>query len=133
MLRHSDVDEGLDDSPSTEAVRAMFDVVRGMPPTEAWLRYLRARHPEAVDLLARAAMTDMALELLVDHGRLSREEAASQRSEAAERAARMLPAREWQEIREISTILEELAEVVRSEAAIIDLDDDRWHERRQPA
>ena len=132
MLSYSEVDE-LFESPSTDGVRAMFDVVQGIPPAEAWLRYLRARHPEAVDLLARAAMTDMAIELLVEHGRLTREEASSQRSEAAEAAARMLPAEEWNEIREISTVLEELAEVVRADAAIIDLNEDGRRERRRPA
>ena len=132
MLRHTDVDERLE-TTSTDAVRAMFDVVQGMPPTEAWLRYLRARHPHAVDLLARAAMTDMAIELLADQGSLSRDEASTQRAEAAEAAARMLPAREWTEIRGISQVLEELAEVAAGDAAIIDLNDGSWHERRRPA
>jgi len=130
MLRYSEVDDRLE-SPSTDAVRAMFDVVQGMPPTEAWLRYLRAAHPEAVDLLARVAMTDMAIELLVDHGDLTHDEASSERAAAAAAAARMLPAPEWNEIRAISTVLEELAEVVHAEAAIIDLNDGSWHERRQ--
>ena len=132
MLRYSDVDE-RPETTSVDAVRAMFDVVQGMPPTEAWLRYLRARHPEAVDLLARAAMTDMALELLVDHGDLSREEASTQRAEAAAVATRMLSAQEWAEIRGISQVLEELAEVAGADAAVIDLNDGSWRERRQPA
>jgi hypothetical protein len=130
MLRHEEIEERFE-APSNDAVRAMFDVVQGMTPTEAWLRYLRARHPDAVDVLARAAMTDMAIELLVDHGDLTREDAMSQRAEAAELAARMLPGHEWHEIREISQILEELAEVVRADAAIIDLSQGTWR-RRDP-
>ena len=128
MLRHGEVEEGFE-APSADAVRAMFDVVQGMSPTDAWLRYLRTRHPEAVDVLARAAMTDLAIELLVDHGALSREDAMSQREEAAETAARMLPSHEWTEIRQISQILEELDDVVRAEATIIDLDDAARRER----
>src|SRR3954451_12332641 len=132
MLRHRDIDERLD-ATSTDAVRAMFDVVQGMPPTEAWLRYLRARHPDAVDLLARAAMSDMASELLVEQGTLSHDEASAQRAEAADAAARMLPSHEWTEIRGISQVLEELAEVAAADAAIIDLNDGSWHERHRPA
>jgi hypothetical protein len=132
MLRERDVDDRLE-TTSTDAVRAMFDVVQGMPPTEAWLRYLRARHPKAVDLLARAAMTDMAIELLVDVGSVSHDEASTQRAEAAEAAARMLPAHEWTEIRGISQVLEELAEAASADAAVIDLNDGSWRERRRPA
>jgi hypothetical protein len=132
MLRHSDVEEGSE-APSADAVRAMFDVVQGMSSTDAWLRYLRARHPDAVDVLARAAMTDMAIELLVEHGDLSRDEAVAQRAEAEEMAARLLPARDWNEIRQISQILEELAEVCQADAEIVDLNDGSWRRRRAPA
>ena len=109
MLQQNEVEE-RSHGPSAEAVHAMFNVVQGMSPTDAWLGYLRARHPDAVDVLARAAMTDLAIDLLVDHGDMPLDDALAQRAEVAEAASRMVPPAEWREIREIAHILEELGD-----------------------
>jgi hypothetical protein len=74
-----------------DAVAAMFAVVDGTASTDAWVEYVRAHHPTIVDVLARAAMSDMAIDLLVEHGDITRDEALIQRREAATTAAAMLP------------------------------------------
>jgi hypothetical protein len=118
MIRLDDLDEPSQ-APSAEAVQAMFAVVQGMAPTDAWLGYLRARHPAAVDVLAKAAMTDLALDLLVEHHDLSTHDAVRQREEAAQTAANMLAPHEWNEIREIAVILEELGATFGEDADVV--------------
>jgi hypothetical protein len=129
MLRPNELEEGSD-APSAEAVHAMFSVVQGTSPTDAWLEYLRARHPDAVDVLARAAMADMAIDLLDEHGDLTLEQALAERAEIAEATSRIVRAEGWREIREIAHILEELGEDAgRSDADVVDLTDPSRPER----
>jgi hypothetical protein len=74
-----------------DAVVAMFAVAEGTASMDAWLEYVRAHHPTIVDVLATAAMTEMAIDLLHGCGDITHEEAVMQRREAATTAAAMLP------------------------------------------
>jgi hypothetical protein len=109
-----------------DALTAMFSVaVEGVPAIDAWLGYVRRRHPDACGRLAEVALTGMALDLLVEHGHVSRDEAIRQRRLAAESAARALGGTAWEEIhrlRQTLTMLERLPDEV--DDPVVDLRDD---------
>jgi hypothetical protein len=93
-----------------ELVSAMLAVsLDRVSPTDAWLGYLRARHPEAVEALAKAAMTDMALDLMVAHGDITSTDALQQRAAAAESASQIVPDGTWERIAKLKQSLERLA------------------------
>jgi hypothetical protein len=91
-----------------ELVSTMYAVVVDrVPATEAWLGFLRARHPEAIEALAQAAMTDLALDLLVANGDLTPSEAAEQRRAASDPESEV-PADVWSSIVNLKRTLETL-------------------------
>ena len=92
-----------------ETVAAMLAiVVDRVPADDAWVAYVRARHPEAAEELARLALTEVALELLVGRGHVSPAEAARQREAASGEAATRVRRAVWQEIHRMKRMLDKL-------------------------
>jgi hypothetical protein len=107
-----------------ELVRAMYAVaVDRVPSTDAWLGYVRARHPDAIDILAHAAMTDVVLDLLVRSGHLSHADAADQRRSASEPAPHV-PAEIWSTIGSVRQMLETLERYAGNRADVVLLDEE---------
>jgi hypothetical protein len=111
------------DPLDTDIVGAMFSViVDGASSVDVWLDYVRAHHPKVVDVLARAAMSDIAIEILVDHGDLTKEEAVWQRQAAAETASRMLPPGALRDVLKLKETLEMMESYLsRGDADVVDL------------
>ena len=104
------------DQLDPETVAAMLAVVVDrVPADDAWVAYVRARHPDAADELARLAMTDVALELLVDRGHVSTSEASAQRHAASGNAAARVERGVWREIHRMKRMLEKLEAMEDSE------------------
>lgn len=97
-----------------DAVAAMYAVVTdGDSATDAWLDYLRARHPDAVAALARAAIASIALDLLVANGDMTIEEASRQMLDTATAAVDAVGEDVWtsaMRLREMLELLERHAE-----------------------
>jgi hypothetical protein len=107
-----------------ELVRAMYAVaVDRAAATDAWLGYVRARYPEAIDVLAHAAMTDVVLDLLVRSGHLTDADAADQRRSASEREPQV-PAEIWSTIASVRQMLETLERYADDGAGLVLLEDD---------
>jgi hypothetical protein len=111
-----------------DAVAAMYAVVaEGDSATDAWLGFLRARHPGAVDALARAAMASVALDLLVANGDMSVEEASRQMLDAATSAADAVSEDVWASVvrfREVLEVLERHA----AASGVVRIEDDEEEE-----
>ena len=90
---------------SREAVAAMLAVMNGSPAADVWLAYVRAVHPEAVDALARMAVSQIAVDLLQSRGDLDREQARDQRHQVALTARGEVSTEVWAEISELRTTL----------------------------
>lgn len=107
-----------------DAVAAMYAVVaQGDSATDAWLGFLRARHPAAVDALARAAMASVALDLLVANGDMSIEEASRQMLDAAASAADEVSEDVWASVVRLREILEVLERHAAS-SGVVHIDDE---------
>jgi len=98
-----------------EVTAAMLSVmVDGTSATDAWLAFVRLHYPDAAFLLARLAMTGVALELLVATGHLERDEAARQRTEALSATVSRLPPRVWNDISKVRDALGRIERLARS-------------------
>ncbi|HYF12609.1 MAG TPA: hypothetical protein VEC09_09920 [Actinomycetota bacterium] len=93
------------DPLDTDVVAAMLAVVNGRPAMDVWLEFVRLRYPGATDVLARLALTDLALKLLVGRGAIGAREAAHQRREAAASAAAEVSFHTWQTIHRLRQTL----------------------------
>lgn len=94
------------DPLDTDVVAAMLAVVvDGRPAMDVWLEFVRMRYPGATDVLARLALTDLALKLLVTRGAIGSREAAQQRREAAASAAADVSVHTWQTIHRLRQTL----------------------------
>jgi hypothetical protein len=109
-----------------DAVAAMYAVVaEGDSATDAWLDFLRARHPTAIDALSRAAMASVALDLLVANGDMSVEEASHQMLDAATSAANAVSEDVWASVVRFREILEVLERHAASSGVVrIDEEDE---------
>jgi hypothetical protein len=115
---------------SEEAARAMFSVVRGVAASDAWLDFVRTRHPEAAQLLGKLAMANIAIDLLLDNGDLSEDAAQQERVDAVDSVAAELPRETWEEIHELKAALETLqADARRFERDVVDIRDASPRER----
>ena len=110
--------------PFEPAANAAINAVvrRERNATDAWLEYVRTEHPAAAEELARAAMTYIAVDLLIANGDLSREEGTRQRLDAAFTASAVVDESVWKALIWLREILDMLEAQVAS-PDVIDLDE----------
>jgi hypothetical protein len=112
----------ITDPIDPDAVAAMYAVSEGGSATDAWLGYLRARHPDAVSALARAAIASIALDLLVSNGDIPVEHASREMIEAAAAATDAVGEDVWVSAVRIRDILELLERNAADSSVMIDVD-----------
>lgn len=116
----------LDGPLAPELTLAMRDVLAGTPASDAWLEYVRQRHGEALDVLARVALSEMALDLLEQTGHLPHEDAIRLLGDAVDTASSDLSLDVWHEIRQAHATLDRLeALLATSEGSSVVLLPDR--------
>ena len=107
-----------------DEVAVMYAVSEGQSATDAWLDYLRARYPEAIDALARAAMASIALDLLVSNGDMTIEEASRQMIDAATSATAAVGEEVWISAVRMRDVLQLLERRTAESSVLIDVRED---------
>lgn len=107
-----------------DEVAVMYAVSEGGSATDAWLDYLRARHPDAVSALARVAMTSIALDLLVSNGDITIEEASRQMIDAAASATAAVGEEVWISAVRMRDVLQLLERRTAESSVVINVRED---------